>query len=304
MFANMVRSCLRRGLLMGYRVTDESLHVIRGRIRTADHLRRRFALPLPAEVRYDDYTEDIEENRLVKAAIRRLIAFRPESSGLRRRLAEIQAAMTLVADVRYSSSALPRFTYTRLNEHYRTVLELSALIVRNLVVEFHPGARRVSALLFDMNKVFEDFIFESLRQRLPATVSPGDQWHQGPRLQLDHEAVLRPEPDLSWWRGGRCIFVGDAKYKVAAEGHLADLYQLLAYCTASGLQEGLLVYAEQPAGPTRHQIVRDGPVLSVEAVNVEAQIAAIEQRCDELASLVKQSAARAVGPRSQWTRAA
>ena len=34
MFASMVRSCLRRGLLMGIESREESLHVIRGRVRT------------------------------------------------------------------------------------------------------------------------------------------------------------------------------------------------------------------------------------------------------------------------------
>jgi 5-methylcytosine-specific restriction enzyme subunit McrC len=286
LFANMVQTRLRRGLLKGYVAIEESLHLVRGRIRTADQLRRRFVLPIPAEVRYDDYTEDTPENRLIKAAARRLQRLRPSSRVLRARLAEIVESMVLVRDIRYDRNALPTFRYTRLNSHYRPLLELSALVLRSLAVEVRPGGHEVRAFLFDMNQVFEDFIFESLRRRLPLSLVHGDRWSQGETLQLDQEGGLRPEPDLSWWRGTECFFVGDAKYKVTKEGKLADLYQLLAYCTASSLDRGLLIYAEQPGGPARHQIVQGGPILEVRALNLTAPVDDIELRCDELASLV------------------
>jgi 5-methylcytosine-specific restriction enzyme subunit McrC len=286
LFANMVQARLRRGLLKGYVSVDESLHLVRGRIRTADQLRRRFGFPLPIEVRFDDYSEDTPENRLIKAAARRLQRLRPDSRALRARLAEILGTMALVRDVQYVRNALPSFRYTRLNGHYRPIIELSALILRSLAVEVRPGGREVRAFLFDMNQVFEDFIYESLRMRLPLSLADGDRWSQGDALLLDQEGVLRPEPDLSWWRAKRCLFVGDAKYKVTKEGKLADLYQLLAYCTASSLERGLLIYAEQPAGPAQHRIVDGGPILEVQAVNLTAPVPEIERRCDELASLV------------------
>ena len=50
-------------------------------------------------MRYDDYTEDIEENRLVKAAHPSAHRLPPGVSRLRRRLAEMQAALSLVSDV-------------------------------------------------------------------------------------------------------------------------------------------------------------------------------------------------------------
>ena len=140
--------------------------MLRGRLRTAEQVRRRFGLPLPAEVQYDDYTEDTPENRLIKAAARRLERFQPTSRVLRARLAEIIESMGLVRDVQYERNALPTFRYTRLNNHYRPIIDLSALVLRNLALEIRPGRHEVRALLFDMNQVFEDFVFESLRRAL------------------------------------------------------------------------------------------------------------------------------------------
>jgi 5-methylcytosine-specific restriction enzyme subunit McrC len=290
LYLNMLQRRLRRGLLKGYRSEEESLQTIRGRIRISEQLSRRYALPIPIEVKYDDYTEDIPENRVLKAAVRRLAALRLESSRLRRRLAETLAAMEVVSDERFSRSSLPTFHYTRLNEPYRPVLELSALILQDLAVDLHEGAHTITALLFDMNKLFEDFIFESLRQRLGPSLETADRWDQGRTIRLDEESVLTPKPDLTWWRGRRCLFVGDAKYKLTEEGRLSDLYQLLAYCVATGLNSGLLIYAEQPTGPVQHRIVHGGPILRVAGVDVASPVPVIETRLDEIAARIRRIA--------------
>ena len=71
-FVHHTRQAVRRGLLQGYRHEEEALHTVRGRIRFDDQINRRFGIPLPLEVAYDEFTEDIEENRLLKTALHRL----------------------------------------------------------------------------------------------------------------------------------------------------------------------------------------------------------------------------------------
>ena len=67
-FATHALRAIESGVLRGYLSTDESAAVIRGRIRIGDQLARRPGLLLPVEIRYDDYTTDIPENRLLAAA--------------------------------------------------------------------------------------------------------------------------------------------------------------------------------------------------------------------------------------------
>ena len=66
------RKAFERGLLHGYRAEEETLYTVRGRIRMEEQIRRRFGIPVPVEVRYDEFTDDILANRLVKAAVWRL----------------------------------------------------------------------------------------------------------------------------------------------------------------------------------------------------------------------------------------
>src|SRR5262245_25558645 len=61
-------TALERGILRGYVHLDERLAAIRGRVRFGDQIARNASLPLPVEVSYDDYIEDIIENRMLKSA--------------------------------------------------------------------------------------------------------------------------------------------------------------------------------------------------------------------------------------------
>ena len=53
-----------QGLRPGYIVVEESSQVFRGRLRESEQLRRHHGLPLPLEIRHDEFTTDIPENRI------------------------------------------------------------------------------------------------------------------------------------------------------------------------------------------------------------------------------------------------
>ena len=60
------------------------------------------------------------------------------------------------------------------------------------------------------------------------------------------------KPDLVWREGSSYRFIGDAKYKRIKHDRIpnADIYQMLAYLTASGLHEGMLIYAKDDEDPS------------------------------------------------------
>lgn len=70
--------------------TDDSLMVLRGRLRDQDQLRRRFGLAVPLLVRFDDYTVDITENRVLRAAAELLLRLPGVDARVRQRLRGIR----------------------------------------------------------------------------------------------------------------------------------------------------------------------------------------------------------------------
>ena len=106
--ASTARRAFARGLLHGYRTKEEALHTVRGRIMFAEQIRRRFGIPLPVEVRYDEFTDDIRENRLVKAAAARLGRMRLRSRDARVGLGRTAAILDNVAPVDFPPSNVAR----------------------------------------------------------------------------------------------------------------------------------------------------------------------------------------------------
>ena len=158
------RRAFARGLLHGYRTEEEALHTVRGRIRVADQIRRRFGVPVPVEVRYDDFTDDVLANRLVKAAADRLGKLRIRSAQSRLDLAWVAATLDNVSLVEFPPNAVPEVKFDRLNEHYREVVTLARLILRHTSIETGRGKVRANGFLMDMNVVFQDFVTRALQR--------------------------------------------------------------------------------------------------------------------------------------------
>ncbi|MFH9734121.1 McrC family protein [Streptomyces sp. NPDC017260] len=241
-----IDGALRLGVLQGYREVEESALVVRGRLREAEQIRRHFGRTPPVEITYDAYTADTAENRLLRAATERLLRLPGVPGPVRRRLAH-QRVRLADAQPLVRGRELPRWQPSRLNSRYQPALRLAEAVLRGTSPEHRPGGTdplTVDGFLFDMNRLFEDFVTVALREAVREhglTARPQDVHH------LDLAGLVRMRPDLVVHTGdGRTpVAVADAKYKVEkADGLLnADLYQALTYATVLGLREAHLVYA-------------------------------------------------------------
>ena len=283
------RRAFARGLLHGYRTEEDALHTVRGRIRVADQIRRRFGVPLPVEVRYDDFTDDVLANRLVKAAADRLSKLRIRSPRSRLDLAWVAATLDNVSLVDFPMKAVPEVQFDRLNEHYREVVTLARLILRHTSIETGRGKVRANGFLMDMNVVFQEFVTRALREELNLSESTFPSDKRLPPLHLDDNRRVRLKPDLSWWDGLTCTFVGDAKYKRVQHAQVpnADLYQLLAYTTALDLPGGLLIYAEGEADDVVHRVRHAGKQLEIATLDLSGSIDSLRSEVGKLAERVR-----------------
>ena len=291
-FVSAARRAFPNGLLHGYRTEEEALNTVRGRIRFDEQVRRRFGVAPPVEVRYDEFTEDILANQLVKAAAYRLARMRLRFPAARSRLAWVADMVDSVSLMAFTPNAVPEVQFDRLNEHYREVVSLSRLILRHSAFESGRGNVRASGFLVDMNAVFQEFVTEALRQALGVS---SRQFRERPIPSLDEGNRVHLRPDLTWWDGTSCIFVGDAKYKNVSTDPVpnSDLYQLLAYVTALDLPGGLLIYAKGEADVNTYCSRHSGKRLEVAALDLSGTMDEALLRVRHLADGVKQLSAEA-----------
>lgn len=267
---------------------ESALSTVRGRVRFDDQIRDRFGVMPPVDVRYDEFTDDIELNRMIKAAIGRIGRIAIRSHDSRRALRSFDGILARVASIEYGRNAIPDPSFNRLNEHYKAAVRLAQLILKSTSFDVRRGRVSSSSFLIDMNRVFEDFVVFAIRDALALDEGQFPQGGSGKRLKLDELGRIPLKPDISWWVDRRCLFVGDVKYKRTRNERVpnADLYQLLAYTTATGLPGGLLVYAAGEDEPVNHMVRHAGKALEIVTLDLAGDPSDVLAQVDDLAKKI------------------
>ena len=297
-FTRLATHTLNRGVLRDYVRTEDALAALRGRVRLAHQLRRH--LPIPIDCEFDEYSVDIPLNRLLKAATRRLMRV-PGIGDLNRDA--LGRLIDRLGDVRDSAPSTQEFLrrgFNRLNAYYEPAVRLASMILEERTLDHAPGGTTASAFLIDMSRVFEVFLELRVRQALRGLLGVQAQLSD----HLDVERRIDVRPDLVFEDRGRAVYVADAKYKASPgpNGVQSDVYQLRAYTTAFGVDEGALIYAHGSDDvPAREIRVKHGSkTIQVRRINLGGDANALRTAAEELASWIAERASVRDSARRTW----
>ncbi|MEC3977954.1 McrC family protein [Amycolatopsis sp. H20-H5] len=276
---------LRLGLLQGYVTVDEASMTLRGKVRQSDQMRKHYSQALPLEIRYDEFSVDVPENRILLAAVLRVLAMpdldvnaRGNLDTIRRRLRDVTPPI--------AGAPLPSWQANRLNERYHAALRLSEVILESSSPEHGKGNLLVNGFVFNLEKLFEDYVTKALthalQERSEGRGYPQYRWHlaQGEKLPM--------KPDLVWKKQGLPHLVFDAKYK---NGRSADnFYQMLGYCVALGVKQGHLVYAKGQNELDRYVTQTGSVELFAHSLDLMAPLPELRTQINHIADLALSAA--------------
>jgi 5-methylcytosine-specific restriction enzyme subunit McrC len=196
--------------------------------------------------RYEEFTSDVPCNQVPKTTATRVL-MSPLLGDTAR--AALQTALQAFAEVRtvpLGSDTFAEVLTDRLAEAYRPLLTLCRLLADGLAAGKTSGLLPTPAFLLDMERVFEGYVTQGVRDGYAESLR--EVVRVQPLYAANRPMVGQPDlqlrPDLLIERGGRPVLAIDAKWKALAGSPLvtADVYQMLAYCTALGVRRGVLVY--------------------------------------------------------------
>ena len=199
---------------------------------------------------------------------------------------------------------------TRLHPAYVPLLNLARLFLDGGSLQLSGGNQELFAFVFDMNRLFERFVFRFLGRHRTAILP--SEWHDcalrpqstGTVTHLAHRegrAVFRLEPDIALCRpDGSLPLLIDTKYKQlddrARAGGVsqADMYQMYAYAHRYACPRILLLYP-QTSGMTEPMRVRftleDGGTIEAATLDLRVELGkpeGIQQLIDELRKIIKE----------------
>ena len=256
--------------LRGYRTEEQTLPVVRGRLRLVDQELRRFGVVPPLEVTVDEWTTDTDENRRLRAAVQLLLRA-PDVPA--RTLAGLRRVDRLLADVRLPAlgSTLAPWRPTRLNAHLHPLLRLADLALAAASVEHRAGDVVARGFTVNMALLFERLVARLLDERCRA--EGAHRLRVQERTYLADGQRLLMKPDLLVRDAAGPVAVADTKYKLLGDdGHFpnADAYQLLAYARRYGLAHAHLVYASGEPQPEPYELQGAGVTLHVHSFDLTA----------------------------------
>jgi 5-methylcytosine-specific restriction enzyme subunit McrC len=284
-FADLVAELLARGLYRSYTEREENLSTVRGRIVFAEDVRLNVARRHKTVCRYSELTWDIPENQVLRQVAVLLSNWPFRRPEVRARLTSIAAELGELSPSTLRPEDVDRFNYHRQNEHYRRPHALCRLFLAGMSVGERAGDFAFQTFLLDMNKLFEMFVTQALedRLRLPFRVDPQRS------ERLDVRGALAMRPDLVVARGTEDLLVADCKFKRLATGEFKnhDHYQLLAYCTALGVDRGVLIYPLHEVEATQQLTVRNSSVrMATLTIDLDGDVTYLQAACDRLAGAI------------------
>lgn len=247
-FAGLVEERIRKGLHRAYQEEEENLPAIRGRIVFEEDSRRNRILRHQTFCRYSNLTWDIPENQVIRQVIHMLSRWdfrRP----LNFRLRQLDATLSELTLSHFRASVVARFHYHRLTASYRPIHTLCRLFLEHVSMSEGLGPHPFRSFVIDMNKLFEAFVSQAIFKAC--------HWPASANLQrytpFDVHSRVSMRPDILISSYGEPQVVADCKYKRIGidEFKWFDHYQVLAYCTALGVDRAMLIY------PKHEQVVED-----------------------------------------------
>jgi 5-methylcytosine-specific restriction enzyme subunit McrC len=236
-FLDRLQARIDRGLAHRYVETAANLPAVRGRIDFTNDLRQNLWSRQHIACRFAALTLDIPENQILRQTVHLLVGwgFRPT---LQIRLHQLDLAMGEIAPTCLPATTIDGFTYDPHREGYAELHRFCRLFLDGMAPTNAVGDLPFPAFLFDMNRLFQDFVARVLASYVP----PGIKLRPQFPWSLDIAGQVAIQPDLVWLRGDRPLFVADCKYKrYDTLPSTADLYQLCAYCAALGVRRGALI---------------------------------------------------------------
>lgn len=252
LYCEMLWKAVHQGLVKRYETQEQNLAVLRGRLNISQQLRHNVARPDRLHCSFDEFTPDIEVNRVLKLSLRvlhRLV----KTERTARSIAELLMCFDEVTDVPASSLRWERVVTDRLSESYAPLIRMAKMFIEGYTPDLVAGGSNGFAVVFDMNELFEEFVGRKI-QRLPSL--PGMRTLlQSPVRHLarqDLEDCFQLRPDIVVLDGPTPLVVLDTKWKrlkpaASYDGlSTADIYQMYAYAQRYAVRNVILLYPHHP----------------------------------------------------------
>ncbi|WP_428380878.1 McrC family protein [Nevskia ramosa] len=285
-FCDKLTEAVRKGMPRRYIEQEDELRTLRGRLDVVRQFTRNAVNPSRLACRFDDLSEDIALNRIMKASVAHL-SRTSGSSANQQRLRELAFVYADIAEVPPAALRWDDVVIDRTNRRWQDLLGMARLFLQGQYQTTTDGAGQGTALLFEMNTLFEEYVGRWVLQAVAGT--DFDVSLQGGRLfclaaETTGRGLFQTKPDILIRRAGVVTHVIDTKWKRISSQiddpkqgvSQSDVYQMMAYAQLYRAPRLTLLYPHhsrlggEESVHARHKIT--GLEATIETASIDVAI--------------------------------
>lgn len=232
MFLEELAKLIQKGIKSDYLQKEENLQFLKGKLKINEQIKQNYIHKERFFVEFDEFLSNRVENRLIKSTLKYLY----KKSKLNKNQQKIREFLFVFDEIETSKNIKNDFSRIRLDRQMRDY-EQVLLWSRTFLLEnsFSPyrGETVAFALLFDMNLLFESYVYDYLRKSGGfEEIKAQDKTHH--LAYENNSGKFRLKPDIVINKGE---IIADTKWKLLSEEKSnngisqTDIYQLYAYGT-------------------------------------------------------------------------
>lgn len=226
-----------RGLMKQYRKKEGQQKALRGALVFSEHLRKNIVHKERFYTRHTAYDRDHLIHQILFEALC-LVERLADKSRFGDLIGRLRMDFPIVASIKVTAKTFDRVKENRKSSPYRKALEIAKLLLLNFRPDIRTGRNDMIALMFDMNRLWEEYVLRQLqRELIPAGWKVSGQRSQ----KFWNHKTIRPDIVLEKEED---VYVIDTKWKVPDKANPGDndLKQMFVYNHHWAAKKSLLLY--------------------------------------------------------------
>lgn len=220
---------------------EENLNYLKGKIKFSENIRYNCTNQAKFYCEHDEFSENNLLNQLFLFVSTCLYNI-SYSNYNKKTLKFIINYYSDISFVRFDKFKVRKIKLTRNQELFKKSFNLAKMFVEQTSVDLSKNKFENITLVWDMNKLFEEFIFELIKRKIPECKAIA----QKPKRLLKRENVTRRDTRIDILIQNPKVII-DTKYKKFTDFDdisSADIYQVTTYCLLHNYKRAILLYPQ------------------------------------------------------------
>ncbi len=259
-FLNEAKNILHEGLIKKYKKSEGNKLALKGQLLFSKNISINLIHKERFYVRHSEYSQNNIFNQILYKTIL-LIRKISNSPWLSDKVNRLLLDFPELPDVKVTSSTFQKLIFDRKTERYKEAILISKMLLLNYRPDITGGNENVIAILFDMNKLWEEFVYrrlkkEELENNISVQRQQSKQFWQRSKNYVPRK--IRPDIVLKDRRGTEKTIIIDTKWKTLQDLTPSDedLKQMFVYNLYWKCHKSILLYpastSDSAIGDYRH----------------------------------------------------